>query len=46
MQLRYQGVAAEISKAFNGKPVRVELCDQMLTVKKKLPTAREPAGKN
>jgi hypothetical protein len=36
----FQTLARRISEAFDGKPVRVELCDTELTVKKKLPAVR------
>lgn len=36
----FRTLARQISQAFEGKPVRVELCDAELTVKKTLPAVR------
>jgi hypothetical protein len=36
----FRTLATKISQAFDGKPVRIELCDQEMTVKKKLPAVR------
>jgi hypothetical protein len=35
-------LAGEVSRALGGKPVRVELCDEWWTPKKKLPAERQP----
>jgi hypothetical protein len=42
IQQFFRGVAGEVSHAFKGQPVRVELCDQWETPKKKLPAERKP----
>jgi hypothetical protein len=38
----FRALAGEVSRGFGGKPVRVELCDEWETPKKKLPAERKP----
>jgi hypothetical protein len=38
----FRTLAGNVSHAFGGKPVRVELCDRWLTPKKTLPAERKP----
>jgi hypothetical protein len=42
IQQIFRDIAGEVSHALGGQPVRVELCDEWETPKKKLPAQREP----